>query len=76
VLRYTLDDVVRNGRIAWDAVGTDWDVPIEDVEVHVLAPETLAGFTCTTGASGSTDPCAVSPADPGAPAWAPRPGAG
>ena len=65
VLRYTLDDVARNGRIAWDAVGTDWDVPIDDVEVHVLAPATLARLTCTTGSSGSTDSCAVSAEDPG-----------
>jgi uncharacterized membrane protein YgcG len=65
VLRYTLDDVAQNGRIAWDAVGTEWDVPIEDVEVHVLAPATLARLTCTTGSSGSTDSCAVAAEDPG-----------
>ena len=65
VLRYTLDDVVQNGRIAWDAVGTEWDVPIEDVEVHVLAPATLARLTCTAGSSGSTDSCAVAAEDPG-----------
>ena len=56
VLRYTLDDVAQNGQIAWDAVGTEWDVPIEDVEVHVVAAATLARLACRTGTSGSPTP--------------------
>ena len=40
VIRYTLDGVVSDGDLAWDAVGTGWDVPIDDVEVYVLATAT------------------------------------
>lgn len=65
VLRYTLDGVASGGRIAWDAVGTEWDVPIEDVEVHVLAATSLERVTCATGTSGATDPCTVSGDEPG-----------
>ena len=42
VIRYTLDGVASDGDLAWDAVGTGWDVPIDDVEVHVLLSAGLA----------------------------------
>jgi hypothetical protein len=65
VLRYTVDGVASNGALAWDAVGTEWQVDIEDVEVHVLAATTLSGPSCVTGATGSTDPCAIDQPEPG-----------
>jgi hypothetical protein len=65
VIRYTLDGVVADGELAWDAVGTGWDVPIEDVEVHVLAAAELSTGVCVAGRSGSTDPCTVSLDEPG-----------
>ena len=66
VLRYTLDGVVRNGQVAWDAVGTGWDVPIDEADVHVVAPTALAGARCAAGSTGSTDACAVRETRPGA----------
>ncbi|WP_456598899.1 DUF2207 domain-containing protein [Blastococcus sp. SYSU DS0616] len=65
VLGYTLDGVVSGDRLAWDAVGTGWDVPIDEVQVHVSAPAELAGSRCSAGEGGSTDPCDVEPAGPG-----------
>src|SRR4051794_1346883 len=65
VLRYTLDGVAPGGRLAWDAVGTGWQVDIEDVEVHVVAATSLSGQRCVTGATGSTDPCTIDQPEPG-----------
>ena len=60
VIRYTLDGVVSDGDLAWDAVGTGWDVPIDDVEVYVLATANLANGVCVAGTSGSTNSCTIS----------------
>jgi hypothetical protein len=57
--------VVSGGRLAWNAVGTTWEVPIEHVEVHVTAPMALVGAGCTTGTEGSRDSCTVGPVEPG-----------
>jgi hypothetical protein len=65
VVTYTLDGVVSGGRLAWNAVGTTWEVPIEHVEVHVTAPMALVGAGCTTGTEGSRDSCTVGPVEPG-----------
>jgi hypothetical protein len=65
VLRFTVDGVAPNGRLAWDAVGTGWPVDIQDVEVHVLAPTSLSGQRCVTGATGSNTACAIDEREPG-----------
>lgn len=65
VLRYTLDGVVRNGQVAWDAVGTGWDAPVDEADVHVVAPTALDGARCAAGSAGSTDGCAVRETRPG-----------
>jgi hypothetical protein len=65
VLSYTLDGVAPGGRLAWDAVGTGWEVPIERIQVHVTAPTALDGGRCVAGVRGSTNPCTVRQATPG-----------
>jgi Predicted membrane protein (DUF2207) len=65
VLTYTLDGVVRGDRLAWDPVGTAWQAPVENVEVHVTAPTALDDAGCTTGTEGSQSSCAIGPAEPG-----------
>ncbi|MGY2082822.1 DUF2207 domain-containing protein [Blastococcus sp. SYSU DS0539] len=65
VLRYTLDGVASGDALAWNAVGTGWDVPIDDVRVHVSAPAELAQGRCSAGEPGSTEPCDVEQAEPG-----------
>jgi Predicted membrane protein (DUF2207) C-terminal domain/Predicted membrane protein (DUF2207) N-terminal domain len=65
VLTYTLDGVVRGGRLAWNAVGTGWGAPVENAEVHVTAPTVLDGAGCTTGLQGSRDPCTIRAVEPG-----------
>jgi Predicted membrane protein (DUF2207) len=65
VVTYTLDGVVREGRLAWNAVGTGWPVPMENVDVHVVAPTALDVAGCTTGSEGSRSSCATRSAEPG-----------
>lgn len=64
VLAYTLDRVVADGRLAWNAVGR-WDVSIGHAEVHVVAARALEGVRCVTGISGFTAPCPIEQVRPG-----------
>ena len=42
----------------WNAIGDDWQVPIEAVRVAVVAPADVQRVTCFQGYEGSTEPCA------------------
>src|SRR4051794_13672337 len=57
VLEYTLDGLAPGGSLAWDAVGTDWDVPIDDVEIHVVSATQVTNPRCVYGFFYSTDTC-------------------
>jgi hypothetical protein len=65
VLRYTVDNVAPNGRLAWDAVGTDWQVGIETAEIHVVAATALSGERCVRGKTASTESCDLALVEPG-----------
>ena len=52
-------------RLRWDAVGTGWEVPIGVAEVHVVAPWTLVGATCSAGRSGTDGGCEIAEVAPG-----------
>ncbi|WP_432542337.1 DUF2207 domain-containing protein [Kineococcus sp. SYSU DK002] len=67
VLTYTVPAVADarpdgSARIAWDAVGTGWQVPIDRVEVSLSAPAPLLEARCTAGGEGSTRPCGTTAA--------------
>ena len=62
---YRLAGVAPGGRLAWDAVGTSWTVPIGQVEVHVVAPFGLEEVVCVRGVAGSTTPCQATQPEPG-----------
>ncbi|HMK12570.1 MAG TPA: DUF2207 domain-containing protein, partial [Acidimicrobiales bacterium] len=47
----------------WNAIGTEWDVPIEHGEAIVSAPADITKVTCFTGPQGSSLPCSSSNAD-------------
>lgn len=64
-LDYTLPTVAGGGHLAWDAVGTGWDVPIRQTEVHVVAPWTFIGLTCSAGRTGAAGGCALAQPTPG-----------
>jgi uncharacterized protein (TIGR04222 family) len=42
----------------WNAVGTDWSVPIDRASVRLTAPASIQRIACFVGPTGSTDPCA------------------
>jgi hypothetical protein len=64
-LSYTLDGVVRGDRLAWDAVGTEWEVPVDVVEVHVTGAVELDAGSCSAGADGAQNGCALRQTAPG-----------
>jgi hypothetical protein len=65
VIRYPLGGVAPGGRLAWDAVGTSWPVPVADVEIHAMAPFELQDARCVRGVAGSDHPCGVAQPQPG-----------
>ena len=44
----------------WNAIGAQWDVPIEEAGVTVVAPAHIRQVACFTGPTGSGLPCASS----------------
>lgn len=57
VLDYRLSGVIRFGRVAVDAIGTGWDVPILASGITVTAPFSVTGLECVRGTFGSRQPC-------------------
>jgi uncharacterized membrane protein YgcG len=41
----------------WNAIGNEWQAPIERARVTVTAPATIQRVTCFQGYEGSTEPC-------------------
>ncbi|GAA2683125.1 hypothetical protein GCM10009864_65010 [Streptomyces lunalinharesii] len=64
-IQYQLNDIAPAGRLAWNAVGTGWQVPLDRVEIHATGPFTFDGIRCAAGARGSQGPCPVSQLQPG-----------
>jgi hypothetical protein len=70
--RYVLDYRLGSGslaadapRIAWDAVGDAWTVPVEEATVELVAPFELDDVVCQVGGTGSTRRCAIDQPEPG-----------
>ena len=47
----------------WNAIGDEWQAPIERARVTVAAPASIQRVTCFQGFQGSTEPCARSTSD-------------
>ncbi len=62
---YTLHGVAPNGRLAWNALGTDWQVGVEHIEAHVLAPWRFDTIRCDRGKPGATGGCTATEVSPG-----------
>ncbi|MEV0324708.1 DUF2207 domain-containing protein [Streptomyces sp. NPDC050658] len=56
-ITYTLPGLGDDRRLRWDAVGTQWGVPVDRAEVHVTAPFVLDDPRCVWGESGANDAC-------------------
>ncbi|MGH7481257.1 MAG: DUF2207 domain-containing protein, partial [Longimicrobiales bacterium] len=44
----------------WNAIGPEWQAPIESVRIAVVAPGSITETACYQGYQGSTEPCARS----------------
>jgi Predicted membrane protein (DUF2207) len=64
-IAYALNGVAPGGRLAWDAVGTEWPVGIGNVEVDVVAPFEFEGARCVQGEAGSQRRCDLAQPEPG-----------
>ena len=62
---YGLDTLMSESRAAWDAVGTSWEVPVGEVEVHLVAPFRFERLRCFQGERGSRRSCPVRQPQPG-----------
>lgn len=56
----------------WNAIGAQWEVPIERARVGVTAPAPISGVACFAGLSGSTGGCERSTVDGASAAFAQR----
>ncbi len=64
IVSYTLGGVVNpratggtGDEIYWNAIGTGWEVPMEDVSVTVEGPVPVTGTRCYAGSAASDDAC-------------------
>lgn len=64
-LQYGLRDLAPAGRLDWDPIGTDFEIPIGQTEVHVVAPWEFSDTRCFVGTAGSTDTCTARQVEPG-----------
>lgn len=61
-VRGALNAFADHDELVWNAVGTDWSVPIERASAIVHAPAAIQRVGCATGSYGSTLPCAAAAA--------------
>lgn len=57
LVRGSLNAFADHDELYWNAVGNQWDVPIDQVTVRVSAPVAVSRVACFSGPSGSTGSC-------------------
>lgn len=62
---YELPTLAAGGALSWDAVGTAWEVPVAQTEVHVVAPWRFSALQCASGATGTSGGCELTQPEPG-----------
>jgi hypothetical protein len=66
LIRYDHDGVQgASGNLEWDAVGTGWDVEIEETDVNVVAPWEFEELRCDMGSTGDAGGCTIEQPEPG-----------
>jgi uncharacterized membrane protein YgcG len=64
-IEYPIPVGFDGNRISWNAVGSDWQVGMNNIEVHLSAANELIDPQCSIGETGSWDPCTVTQSTPG-----------
>ena len=54
---FPLPAMLQGDEINWNAVGTEWEVPIEEAEVHLVSDTELLDVRCFVGDAGSETSC-------------------
>jgi Predicted membrane protein (DUF2207) len=62
---YDLPGVQRGDAVDWEAVGTEWEVGIDEAEVHLVTPFELDEAACFRGGVGSGERCTLRTVEPG-----------
>ena len=57
LVRGSLNAFADHDELYWNAVGDQWDVPIDQAAVQVTAPADVTRAACFAGPLGSTAPC-------------------
>ncbi|MEL6981783.1 MAG: DUF2207 domain-containing protein, partial [Actinomycetota bacterium] len=53
------------GPVFWDAIGTGWEVGIEEVELHLTGATEFTDVLCSTGEGGTWGGCTAEQVEPG-----------
>ncbi|MCL4292861.1 MAG: DUF2207 domain-containing protein [Acidimicrobiia bacterium] len=62
-VRGALNGFEDHDELVWNAVGTDWTVPVDAVSVTVHAPAAIRRVACSAGPFGSVLPCDAATVD-------------
>jgi uncharacterized membrane protein YgcG len=62
-VRGALNAFADHDELYWNAIGADWDVPIDAAKVRVTAPAPIQRIACFAGLSGSPSGCGRSAVD-------------
>jgi uncharacterized protein (TIGR04222 family) len=66
-LRYRVEGALNafpdHDELYWNAIGTEWQAPIERAQVTVTAPATIQRVVCYQGWEGSTESCPTAKVD-------------
>jgi hypothetical protein len=65
VIGYDLPGIVEDGRVDWETMGTEWDVGMDDVEIHLITPFELTEGVCSVGGTGASGGCSLETVEPG-----------
>ncbi|NNF55238.1 MAG: DUF2207 domain-containing protein [Acidimicrobiales bacterium] len=64
-LEYILNTLVAGDQFSWNAVGTEWEVPISSSEIHLISTNEWLNPRCDTGRFGSIGGCTAEQVSPG-----------
>jgi hypothetical protein len=64
-IEYPLGTLVQGDIVSWNGVGTGWVVPIDEVEIHLVAPYELDNPICDRGRQSAVGGCEAVEVAPG-----------
>ncbi len=62
---YQISGLMRGNELAFDAVGTAWDIPIRSASIDIAVPWVATAVRCDRGTTGDTGGCDAEQVTPG-----------